>query len=243
MIEYYDEEAIFRPELYLSNSKVRLPETAIISWKEGFTEVALKMGAKPVWDFIGGAKQTVYKFESNGKEYAFAAIAQGGPNVAPFMEELKILGTKNFIFVGSCGALNKDIIGKIVVPDKAFRDEGTSWHYIASKDELIDVPTWEKTESLLRSLDIPCIVGSTWTTDAAYRETPSAVKYVMSKGCVCVEMECASIMAVAQAIGVNAYQFLYTSDRLDKTNWERTSKVKRTGFEQYFEIALKLAEL
>ena len=41
------------------------------------------------------------------------------------------------------------------------------------------------------------------------------------EGCIVVDMECASIMAVGQFRNIPIYQFLYGDDTLDGTKWDR----------------------
>jgi len=72
----------------------------------------------------------------------------------------------------------------------------------------------------LNELNIPFICGKTWTTDAIYRETRRNMELRKNAGCITVEMECASVMALAQYRNVDIYQFLYTADNLDCVHWE-----------------------
>ncbi len=59
-----------------------------------------------------------------------------------------------------------------------------------------------------------------------------------------VEMECASIMAVAESRNIDAYQFLYTEDTLYGKEWDiRELANDRTAFlEKCLEIALEIAK-
>ena len=41
------------------------------------------------------------------------------------------------------------------------------------------------------------------------------------EGCIVVDMECASIMAVGQFRNIPVYQFLYGDDTLDGTKWDK----------------------
>ncbi len=55
----------------------------------------------------------------------------GGPATAIVVEELANVGVKNFIRVGSCGALREDIqLGDIIISTAAVRLEGTSKEYV-----------------------------------------------------------------------------------------------------------------
>jgi uridine phosphorylase len=50
-------------------------------------------------------------------------------------------------------------------------------------------------------LSEPVLVGSSWTTDAPYRETAAAIEAARRDGIACVEMEAAGLYAYAAARG------------------------------------------
>jgi hypothetical protein len=56
-------------------------------------------------------------------------------------------------------------------------------------------------------------------------------------------MERASIMAVAQFRNVEAYQFFYTADSLDETEWDARTlgSLSQDACEKYLRIALEVA--
>lgn len=87
------------------------------------------------------------------------------------------MGAKRIILLGNCGVLDRKIEDcGIIIPTKAIRDEGTSYHYLPAED-LIDVNTRYIPEfiEVLRDFGYPYVRGVTWTTDAFYRETPAKV--------------------------------------------------------------------
>jgi purine-nucleoside phosphorylase len=47
-----------------------------------------------------------------------------------------------------------------------------------------------------------CVVGSSWTTDAPFRETAEAIEAARGKRILAVEMEAAALYAFARAAGV-----------------------------------------
>jgi purine-nucleoside phosphorylase len=53
----------------------------------------------------------------------------------------------------------------------------------------------------LTSLREPVVVGDSWTTDAPYRETATALAAAEAEGVLCVEMEAAALYAYACARG------------------------------------------
>lgn len=243
MFKFFNEVPVFRPE-HIVKRQDGFPSCAVVTWQSPFLKYAQKYELKPLFTYVGGIQQPVYELTFNGKNYAFAVIGMGGPNVASFIEEMTVKGVRDFVFIGSCGVIDKSVSTGLIVPDRAFRDEGTSWHYDPREEEFIDIPTSDYTASFLKASDIPFVKGATWTTDASYRETPSAVAYYREKGCLCVEMECASLMAVAKHCGVNAYQIIFTADSLHGKKWEkgRLLSMASGAWEAYFLTALGLAE-
>lgn len=162
----------------------------------------------------------IYEITSNGKRFAAFLSTIGGSVAAALMEEAIALGGKKFLFFGSCGVLDEDILdGHIAVPTAAWRDEGTSYHYLPAAD-LIEIPTATKIATILDTLGVPYHSTITWTTDAIYRETRNTVLKRKAAGCAVVEMEAASTAAVAQVRDVEFYTFLFGADSLAGEEWD-----------------------
>ena len=169
----------------------------------------------------GGQKYPIYQFEHKGVSLGFFHSMQGGASAAAFLEELIALGAEKLLYFGSCGVLDKKITeGRLLIPTSAYRDEGVSYHYVKASDYL-DIKTAPKLITIFNDLHIPYNTTKTWTTDAFYRETEQNYNKRKQEGCGTVEMECASIMAVAQFRNNEVYQFLYAADCLDSNNWDQ----------------------
>ena len=76
---------------------------------------------------------------------------------------------------------------------------------------------------MLAELNVSCVTGKTWTTDSMYRETREKTARRREAGCICVDMECASVAAVAQFRGKDALHFFYAADNLDSAQWDPRS--------------------
>ncbi len=156
-------------------------------------------------------------------DYLIAIAGLGGSAAAGLMEELSVFGIKNFIAIGSAGCIDESVKDKFVVVDSAIRDEGASYKYLPPD---IYVSTDNDLSTLLYDallhFNCPAIRGTTWTTDAFYRETLNLIKKRREQGAVCVEMECASFSAVAKKKGLRFAQILYFSDVVNETEWKRT---------------------
>jgi purine-nucleoside phosphorylase len=86
-----------------------------------------------------------------------------------------------------------------VLIDRALRDEGTSYHYLASADYAhIPVNVLELMRTGLSDA-VSVVQGGVWTTDAPFRETEEAIAFARSENLLAVEMEAAALYAFAEA--------------------------------------------
>lgn len=127
----------------------------------------------------------------------------GGPYAVLVAEQAFASGCELLIDLTSAGRVVQlaEHAPYFVIVEKAWRDEGTSLHYLP--------PTiWAHAEAALLSAldDLPSQVGGqpllrgpSWTTDAPFRETPDALAQAREAGVLAVEMEAASLYAFAAA--------------------------------------------
>lgn len=147
------------------------------------------------------------------------------PSCVAMLEELHALGAKRFVVFGNCGVLNQQIRDcGIIIPTAAVRDEGTSFHYAPPSDEIPANPKYRgEFEAILRETGVDFTEGKVWTTDAFYRETRAKFEKRKAQGCVCVDMECSALMALAQFRGIDVFEFFYAGDNLDREQWDPRS--------------------
>ena len=126
----------------------------------------------------------------------------------------------------SCGALIDLPENVFIVPRRALRDEGTSYHYMPpSRWSFLDYALQDRIKRVFLEKDIAFTECDTWTTDAIFRETVDKVRRCRSEGCGVVDMECAALSAVAEFRNVQYGHFLYVADTLadadayDARNW------------------------
>lgn len=244
--ESYDEsEEIVKAELYTKGQK-KLPKIAIVCFKKeliDYIEIS-KEFEEYSEIYILGEKIKIYKTTVKGKDIIIYRTLIGGPATVAMMEELHARGVNKFIIFGSCGQLTSDLPkGAYIIPEEAYRDEGTSFHYMPAS-QFLQIETAKKLASIFEKNNISYVLTKTWTTDAIYRETVQQVKNKERYGCKVVEMECASIMAFARFRNIEAYQFLYTDDTLADEEWEiRTLSDDRTYIlKKCLNIALSITD-
>ena len=81
----------------------------------------------------------VYEVYYGGKCFAFYKARLGAPACVGCFEDVIAMGAKRIILLGNCGVLDGNIRDcGIIIPTKAIRDEGTSYHYAPAAD-YIDV--------------------------------------------------------------------------------------------------------
>ncbi len=189
-------------------------------------------------------KYDIFKLKQNN-QILFYLSPIGAPTTVGILEEITYaLDVKNIVMYGSCGVLDKSITaGKIIVPTKAYRDEGTSYHYQAASD-FIDIKYESVVSHILENSHIDYVKGFTWTTDAFYRETEAIYEERKSQGCIAVEMEISAVQAFANLRGLNLYTFIYGADNLDTKKWDKRILGNLSIDERmkYFMIAYEIAK-
>lgn len=234
------------PEALIEPSKTirprDIPEHCVICFfAEVLEEVVRVHGARVVaeinWE---SGPHKVYEIVVQGRRLAFFHPGVGAPLAAGLLEEVIAFGARKFIACGGCGVLNKEIaVGNLVVVNSAVRDEGVSYHYLPPGREV--VAQAEGINALVNMLDargVPYLLGKTWTTDAVYRETVNKINARRAEGCLVVEMEAASLIAVAQFRQVLFGQVLYGGDDLSGANWDhRDWQSRRQVRENLFWLA------
>lgn len=142
----------------------------------------------------------LYVFGHHGKAYGIVGQAVGAAFAVLVAEQLFASGCRLLVSMTSAGRISEDRLPPYFVIDRALRDEGTSYHYLAPGDySLADPKLVEGARQALRAAEAPAQVGATWTTDAPYRETAAAIDSARREGILAVEMEAAALYAFASA--------------------------------------------
>jgi uridine phosphorylase len=127
-------------------------------------------------------------------------FGKGAPAAGLVLEQLAALGASKVISIGTAGSLARHLeIGDTVVCDRAIRDEGLSYHYLP--DSKYCTPSETLTTLLcerLRADNENFYSGTSWSTDAPYRETAYEADLYRSENVLTVDMEAAGVFAVGQ---------------------------------------------
>jgi uridine phosphorylase len=133
-------------------------------------------------------------------------MAVGAPFAVLVAEQLAASGARVVISITSAGQITpQPQLPCFLLIAHALRDEGTSAHYLPPTRWSYLAPRLQATlENVVGATyaaghDIPLRAGSSWTTDAPYRETAAAIATARAAGIDCVEMEAAALYAYATA--------------------------------------------
>lgn len=204
---------------------LQLPKKCIYAFlEEEIDRYAQEVEAECLGEFVSATKTyPVYVMDYKGEKVCLAQAPVGSAPAAQFMDWLIGYGVEKIISTGTCGVLTSIEENAFLVPVRALRDEGASYHYAPPSRYMdVHVEVVSAIEQVLEQRGIPYEEVMTWSTDGFYRETAEKVAYRKEEGCAVVEMECAALAAVAQLRGAVWGELLFTADSLaDLDNYDQ----------------------
>ena len=199
------------------NLVLQLPKKCVFTFLgEYIDEYASKTETQKVSKFVSATKHyPIYITKYKGEDVVLCQAPVGAAPAAQILDWLIGYGVREIISAGSCGALEKFPESTFLVPSKALRDEGTSYHY-APPSRFMEVheKARKAIEDTILKHGMKYQEVITWSTDGFFRETKEKVAYRKSEGCAVVEMECSALAAVAKLRGAVWGCILYTADTL-----------------------------
>ena len=225
---------------------LHLPKKCIYAFLgEEIDRYAKAVGANCVAEFISATKTyPVYAISYRGEKICLAQAPVGSAPAAQFMDWLIGYGAKKIISTGTCGVLADIEENTFLVPVRALRDEGTSYHYVAPSRYIeMEMEAISAIEQVLEERGIPYEEVMTWSTDGFYRETAEKVAYRKEEGCAVVEMECAALAAVAQLRGLVWGELLFTADSLADLDKYDSRDWGSEAFDKALELCLESVHL
>lgn len=161
---------------------------------------------------------SLYTYTDGNITLGIIGHAVGASFAVLVAEELFASGCRFLISVTSAGEiapLPRDVPTRLVLIERALRDEGTSYHYLPPSDWSILQPHLQTMfADAFHGTSVPVTLGATWTTDAPFRETASAISRSRDLGVLAVEMEAAGLYAFAQATEHDVACFAQVTNQL-----------------------------
>ena len=118
----------------------------------------------------------IYVLHEGKEDICLVQSPLGAAAAAQVLDTLVTCGCRKVIAVGSCGVLADLPENAFIVPTKALRAEGTSYHYLpASRYVELDGEPTEAIERTFKKHNLPFVTCTTWSTDGFFRETKDMV--------------------------------------------------------------------
>ncbi|GJM29979.1 MAG: hypothetical protein DHS20C17_26140 [Cyclobacteriaceae bacterium] len=144
----------------------------------------------------------MYQFDNQGVQTGIIGCAVGSSYAVLVAEQLFVSGCELLISITSAGIINppQQPETRFLLISNALRDEGTSYHYLpAGQKSAIDPHLLKSILPLEENEQLMLEIGKSWTTDAPYRETASAIARAKDFGAVSVEMEASALYAFSES--------------------------------------------
>lgn len=236
-----------------SDTRERLDtaEACVLTWFHDAAARAVERlgGRQAVENRWEDGPHPLFEVSYRGQRVGILPMPVGAPAAAGLLEEVIAYGSRAFVACGGAGALRPEItLGHLIVVTSALRDEGVSHHYLPPARVVDAHPgAVDALSSALKARGIPHVSGRTWTTDGFFRETPAKIAARRDEECLTVEMEAASLAAVASFRGMPLAQLLYGGDDLsgevwDHRSWNSQHDVRDNMLDLAMEAALSLVE-
>ena len=151
-----------------------------------------------------------------GIEIGVVGLAVGAPFAVLVAEQLFASDCRLLLSITSAGQIvPRGPTPYFVLIDRALRDEGTSHHYLppslfAEADPVLADCAFHA----MAGLPVLMHRGTSWTTDAPYRETEGAIAAAAKHGALAVEMEAAALYAFARACDKPVLCFAHVTNQM-----------------------------
>ncbi|MCS7132474.1 MAG: purine-nucleoside phosphorylase [Aigarchaeota archaeon] len=168
----------------------------------------------------------------------------GGPSSAIAFEELRMLGAKTIVRLGTAGGLLPEMeTGEIVIPDAAACS--SSYGVLATYAPGVHLPlapNYEVIEMIVqeaRNRGLKFRMGAVVSNDAFYAESKEFAEEWRKRGVIAIEMECAALFGVARIRGFKAGAVLILSNNVVRETPILTAEKLQESVEKAARIILE----
>ena len=180
------------------------PGRALLLAQLLLTEPKMFNHNRGLWGYTGIA--------ADGEPLTIQSTGMGGPSAAIVIAELADLGAARLIRVGTCGALDPSLqLGELLIATQAIACDGTS-RALGANDRVR--PDAELTAALQAAPGRGAASGTVASTDLFYDGPEDEQQRWIDAGALAVEMESATLFALARKRRVRAATLLIVSDLL-----------------------------
>ena len=182
-----------------------------------------------LWGYTGTA--------GDGAPLTIQSTGMGGPSAAIVIAELAELGARRLVRVGTCGALEDSVeLGDLLIASEAIADDGTS-RALGASSRVAGSPGL--LSALAAGADGAARVGVIVSTDLFYDGADESEQRWLEQGALAVEMETATLFALAARRGLQAAALLIVSDLILPTRRRIEVELLRSAERRSGELAVR----
>jgi uridine phosphorylase len=217
----YSTPSVFLPENLLREARRQkgieegnIPSICVLDPDGDLAEYLLNTDKASLDKYWACYHSKLYRFKIEDLEIGIIPCIVGASYAVLVAEQLFVSGCKYLISVTSAGIINQPLSSKrFALITQSVRDEGTSYHYLPKeKAAQLHPLLHEKLKDVTDNC--PYFDAKSWTTDAPYRETQSAISAMEKEGVTCVEMEASALYAFAEAKQKNVICFAHLTNTM-----------------------------
>ncbi|MDR2930797.1 MAG: DeoD-type purine-nucleoside phosphorylase [Propionibacteriaceae bacterium] len=181
--------------------------------------------------------------EHHGRPLSIMASGMGMPSIAIYATELfSSYGVERIVRVGTAGGISAAVsVGDVII--------GTGAHTTSGMNELripgthfSAVADFAMAAAAMRAAgDLPVFAGTVLSEDHFYFKVKGQMEALVAHGVLAVEMEAASLYAVAAELGKAALAVFTVSDHLTKASTDMSAEERETRFEGALRLAVAAA--
>ncbi len=222
----YQEPSVFTPQNLLREARRQknipqgnVPAVCLLDPDGDIVDYLRRSGQASLCPYWACYHTNLYQFTLDGQRYGIIGSAVGASFAVLLAEQLFVSGCQLLVSITSAGIITPPPQGSaFVLINDTLRDEGTSGHYLppdqpAQLAPALRVLLAASFQETLLSVEL----GRSWTTDAPYRETPTAISHAHSQGVTCVEMEASALYAFAEATAQKVVCYAHLTNTMAQT--------------------------
>ena len=228
----YDETSLFQPINLLRESRRQnsinhgeIPSICILDPDGDLVNYLKNRSKATINKYWACYHSHLYSFDINAITVGIIPCAVGASYAVLIAEQLFVSGCELLISITSAGIINKPNYNKqFALITQAIRDEGTSYHYLPKdKPALLCPKLCKKLKANAKDKKSLWVEAKSWTTDAPYRETQTAISAMKEDKITCVEMEAAALYAFAKAKDKDVVCFAHLTNTMaqDEGDFEK----------------------
>ncbi len=224
--KYYNDLSVFLPENLLREARrqknkkeCNVPSICVLDPDGDLADYLIKHNLAIKNDCWACYHSTLYSFQSDNENIGIIPCVVGSSYAVLVAEQLFVSGCRLLISITSAGIIKeKSTPKKFALITNAVRDEGTSYHYLPpGQPSTLSVGLLQVLDAYSMKTQCPFFAGSSWTTDAPYRETQRAIDSMKQQNIVCVEMEAAALYALSAVKNYNIICFAHLTNSMAQT--------------------------